>query len=216
MFLINYDSNRVLIWNNVPTSENTPADVALGAADLNSDGDIDCNASHFNHPDGMWAVDGKLIVADSFHNRVLIWNTIPNNNTAADLVLGQKDFNHCQPNASDMDGNTLGALVPPTAESLFEPSGVWSDGTRLVIIDTLNNRALIWNSFPTSNFTAADAVLGQGDFTHNTNNDDNQDNTEDTTPSAHTLQGPSGLYQLGKQLIITDSGNHRYLIYNGQ
>jgi len=68
MFLINYDSNRVLIWNNVPTSENTPADVALGAADLNSDGDIDCNASHFNHPDGMWAVDGKLIVADSFHN----------------------------------------------------------------------------------------------------------------------------------------------------
>ena len=80
--------------------------------------------------------------------------------------------------------------------------------------DTDNNRVLIWNSFPTANFTPTDIVLGQGDFTHKTRNDLDQDGTEDGQASAQTLNGPSGISQSGNQLIVVDGNNNRYLIFN--
>jgi hypothetical protein len=95
---------------------------------------------------------GKLFVADSSNNRVLIWNAIPyRQNTPADVVLGQGNFTSCSPNA--------GGVV--SASSLNEPEDVWSDGTRLIVADNRNNRVLIWNSIPTANAAAADVIVGQ-------------------------------------------------------
>ena len=63
------------------------------------------------------ASDGvHLVVADTNHNRVLIWNRIPTtNNGPADVVVGQPDF----VSSGLPSGDT------PTAKSMRGPQGVW-------------------------------------------------------------------------------------------
>ena len=102
------------------------------------------------------ASDGvHVVVADTNHNRVLIWNRIPtSNNAPADVVVGQPNFT-----TTSVPGNT------PNAKSMRGPQGVWIQNGRLYVADTQNNRVLIFNRIPTSNGVAADVVLGQPDFT---------------------------------------------------
>jgi hypothetical protein len=210
MFLIDFDNQRALIWNSIPTAGGAAADVVIGQADFTSNA-TSCSNSGLNDPETLWAVAGKLIVTDSSNNRVLIWNTVPTaNNAPADIVLGQQSFSNCAAN----DSNDDGASDTATASTLSYPAGVWSDGTRLVVLDADNNRVLIWNSFPISDFAPADLVLGQSNFSNVTENDDNQDGVADT-PSARTLFAPfDGVYSNGEQLFITDIDNHRVLIWN--
>lgn len=212
MFLTEYGNHRVLIWNSIPSGMNIAADLVLGQSDFSANGEGGCSATGLSYPESLSAAAGKLLVADANHNRILIWNTIPaTNNTPADLVLGQQDFSHCAANDTNNDGVTNGA----SAATLDRPTGVWSDGTRLVVTDTGNNRILIWNSFPTSNFTPADVVLGQNGFNRTAANDDDQDGSGGNTPSARTLKSPYiGVHSEGKRLYVTDSGNNRVLIWN--
>src|SRR5436190_646582 len=102
------------------------------------------------------ASDGvHVVVADTDHNRVLIWNSIPSvNNQPADVVVGQPDFTSVSPSAN-----------APTAKSLRGPQGVWIQNGKLYIADTQDNRVLIFNRIPTANGAAADIVLGFKDFT---------------------------------------------------
>jgi hypothetical protein len=164
-------------------------------------------------PETMTIADGKLLVADAGNNRILIWNTVPTaTGTAPDLVLGQADFTHCTSNDDDQDGVVD---ATPTARTLNTPTGIWSDGTRLVVPDDSNNRVLIWNSFPTTSFQPADLVLGQADFTHNRENDDDQDGVAEATPTGRTLYDPyEGVWSNGRQLLVTDSYNRRVLVWN--
>lgn len=213
MFLNDYNNGRVLIWNNTPTGGGQAADIVLGADDLNTVGFGPCDSQSIYYADGgIWATNGKLILTDTEHNRVLIWNSIPSsNNAAADLVLGQKTFTTCEKNDDDGNGVTDG----PSARTAFFPSGVWSDGTRLVVNDGGNNRVLIWNTFPTTNQQPADVVLGQNDFIQNTGNDDDQNSVDDVVSSSRTLKRPTyGLHSNGTQLFVTDLFNHRVLIWN--
>ena len=73
---------------------------------------------------------------------------------SAELVLGQTDFLTVSNNAGSS----------ASSSSLSGPQSVFSDGTKLYIADTNNNRVLIWNSNPTSNKQAADVVVGQADM----------------------------------------------------
>ncbi len=143
---------------------------------------------------------------------MLIWNSFPTTNfQPADLVLGQSDFTHNQYNDDNQDGV---ADATPTARTLFDPYvGVWSNGRQLFVTDSSNNRVLVWNSFPTTNFQPADEVLGQSDFVHDQYNDDNQDGTPDATASARTLNYPVGVFVRRDKLLITDNGNHRVLVF---
>ena len=89
--------NRVLIWNRIPASNDIPADVAVGQPDLVTGTSLPNNlpptASSMRGPQGVWIQNGKLYVADTQNNRILIWNHIPTaNGTAADVVLGQPNF----------------------------------------------------------------------------------------------------------------------------
>jgi uncharacterized protein (TIGR03437 family) len=82
---------------------------------------------------------------------VLIYNSIPTQSGApANVVVGQPDFAGSDP------GNTQ--------TTLNFPRYAYSDGTRLLIVDSGNNRILIYNQIPTQNGAAADVVLGQADF----------------------------------------------------
>ena len=137
-----------------------------------------------------YAVGGKLLVADFSHNRIMIWNSIPTvSGTAADLVLGQPDLSTC----------TLGL----TASKMEIPSSVWSDGARVMVADSGNNRVLIWNTFPTVNGQAADLVLGQPDMT-----------SKAPATAADGLDNPFSLSVSKGQVFVSDTDNNRVLIWN--
>lgn len=214
MFAASFNNHRVLIWNTVPASGGVAPDVVVGQADFTSNA-TGCTSTNLNEPQTLWAADGKLIVTDFANHRVLIWNSIPTiNNQPADIVLGQQSFSNCAAN----DLNDDGTPDTPSASTLRNPGGVWSDGTRLVVLDSSNNRVLIWNSFPTTNFTPADLVLGQSDFVHVTANDDDQNIVVDApgnVSTARTMRFPfAGVYSNGEQLFIADNGNNRLLVWN--
>ena len=113
--------------------------------------------------------------------------------SAADVVLGQVDF-------TKSDTTLL-----PKANTLRLPTAVASDGQKLVVADTDNNRVLIWNSIPLSNNAPADVVIGQADFTKG---------TAIRPPTNKSLLGPQGVWIQGGKLFVADTQNHRVLIYN--
>lgn len=200
LFVTDYSKARILIYNTLPTTSGAAADHVIGQADFTSEV-VGCSATRFEDPESAIVANGKLIVADGGNNRVLIWNTVPTVlDTPADLVLGQNSMDTCAHNDDDQDGSSD---AQTSNRTLDWPTDVWSDGERLVVTDDGNSRVLIWTSFPTSNFTPADLVLGQPDFS-----------------SASYNSGPSGLdspYMLhsnGNQLFVADSDNHRVLIWN--
>lgn len=152
-------------------------------------------------PRGVHVIDGKLIVADTGQNRVFIWNEIPlEDYQEPDIVLGQSV-------ATNTDRNAGGSV---SASSLMYPSGLWSDGNRLVVCDAWNHRVLIWNQWPTENGQAADLVLGQRDFNSNEPNLTGVG----ATPSAQSLNWPYGVDSDGEKLLIADTGNRRILVYD--
>ncbi len=219
------DNNRVLIWNTIPTVNGTGADIVLGQGDLdhttvNDDDqddseDVTPTARTLSFPSGVWSDGVKLVVLDYDNNRVLIWNTFPTVSfTPAEVVLGQEDFTHNARNDDDQDGVED---ATSSARTLYWPfDGVFCLNNQLFVADYGNNRVLIWNTFPTTNFAPADVVLGQADFTYNSENDADQDGSGDGTPSTTTLYGPTGIFVVGSQLIVADCNNFRYLIYDAQ
>jgi NHL repeat len=212
-------NNRVLIWNSIPTSNGVSADLVVGQTDFitcvqNNDGSGSSgtpSASNFNYPDGVWSDGKRLVVSDAANNRVLIWNTFPTTGFAsADLALGQNSFN-C--NAPNNLGVSCGS-GSPSANNFWSPCMLYSNGTQLFVVDQFNNRVLIWNSFPTSNLQPADVVLGQDKFTCGAINSNGGTCVNGST-NPKGLSNPSGVAAFGKQLVVTDNGNNRYLIFNG-
>ncbi len=192
LFMVDFDNSRVLIWNKLPTKTNVPANVVVGQPNFTSSASA-TTQSGLNRPEnGLFVVDGKLLISDRNNNRILIWNTIPTANGApADVVVGQPDF------------TSSGAATTDTG--LHEPEGIWSDGTLLVVADEGNNRVLIWNNIPTSNGTPADVVIGQADFT-------SSDNPE--PPTAQSFNNPVDVASDGTSLFVDDSSNNRILVFN--
>jgi hypothetical protein len=199
MLVDEYDNSRVLIWNTIPTSTQVPADLVVGQPGFGSSSSA-CTATGLNEPESIFTVNGKLIVADSNNNRVLIYNSIPTSNGATpDIVLGQSSLTSCYTNAG-VGSNSTNA----TAATLDYPSDVWSDGTHLIVADQNNNRVLIWNTFPTSDSQPADVVVGQPDMTSNA-----------SAAGATGMNEPYFLASNGNQLFVADASNNRVLIFDG-
>ena len=214
-------NHRVLIWNlPITTNAQTP-DLVLGQSDLstcaenddNQDGVADSTASSrtFDFPAGIWSDGQKLVVNDQENSRTLIWETFPTINfQPADLVLGQSGFTNNTPNDNDQDG----VEDDISAKVLNRPyDGVDSNGVQLSISDYDNSRILIWNSFPTESFQAADVVLGQQDMTLGQRNDDNGDGEIDSNPTARTLYYPTGCRFYSNRFYVTDKYNFRVVVY---
>lgn len=144
LFVADHSNNRVLIYNSIPAANNQAADVVVGqinfTSKLENQGGGPMPTTLYN-AQGIWASNNKLIIADFRNNRVLIYNSIPGTNGAsADVVIGQPDMYSDQPNQGQPN---------PANNTLHYPKAVWSDGTKLLISDTLNNRVLIYNNIPT-------------------------------------------------------------------
>ncbi len=112
----------------------------------------------FLTPRGVFLLQNRLLVADTGRNRVFIWHQMPETSfQEPDVVLGQ----------DDADGTRRNANGAVSAESLQYPSGIWSDGQRLIVADAWNHRVLIWNQLPSRHGQPADVVIGQRDFDSN-------------------------------------------------
>jgi uncharacterized protein (TIGR03437 family) len=213
------DNNRVMIWNSIPTKTyNQPADVVVGQVDFTHNSTSNPpTATSLRGPQGVWISNGKLFVADTADNRILVFNSIPTKNgQAADLVIGQSNFTTPVPTAQTTPN--------PTQSTLYSPVSVSSDGTHVFVSDLGNNRVLIWNKIPTANGAPADVVIGQPDFVSYfddnstvvcaSNGTDSSGNKTYPFLCEKTLAFPRFVLTDGTKLFIADGGNDRILIYN--
>ena len=225
-------NNRVLLWLSLPNSNGQPADIVLGQKDFNSvQQPIVATASSFRGPQGAWIQNGKLFIADTGNNRILIWNSIPTrNNQPADLELGQKDFVTVEQPPPTCEPPPAPAAPPPcsiltsTQGTMLDPVSVSSDGIHLFVADTGYNRVLIWNSIPTQSGKPADVEIGQPDFANTLANNNtalcppatitNGVATYYPAECGKTLSSPSFVSSDGTRLFVADGGNDRVLIFN--
>lgn len=193
LFVADAGDNRILIWNTIPTTDQQAADVVVGQADMISNGS-GTTSSTLSYPYMVTVHNSKMFVSDYGNSRVLIWNAIPTSNAAsANVVVGQPDFTTA--------GNNTGGLG---ASSLSDAAGpVVDEQGRFYISDYSNNRVLIWNQIPSANNQAADAVIGQSNFTTGTANTGGV--------SASSTFNPWGLLVDDGKLWITEFSNHRVL-----
>jgi len=215
------DNNRILIWNTIPSANGTPADVVIGQPDFtHAQTASPPTAKSLRGPQGVWMQDGKLYIADTQDNRVLVYNSIPTaNNAAADLVLGQPTF------TTFVSPDITKTNVDPTASNMSSPVAIGSDGHHLLVTDLGHNRILIWNSIPTQNNQAADQVLGQPDFVNQVPNyasalcPSNGTDPATNKPAyparcGATLSFPRAAITDGTRLFVADGGNDRVLVYS--
>jgi uncharacterized protein (TIGR03437 family) len=233
------DNNRVLIWNSLPHANGQPADVVIGQPNFTSNAtSVPPTQTSLRGPEGVWLNNGKLFVADSQDNRILIYNKVPtSNNAPADVVVGQPNFTtFVQPDLTQSQPTTA-------ANNMQTPVAVSTDGTHLFVSDLGQSRVLIFNSIPTSNGANADVAVGQPDLVSSVDNnsytvpanptldaDNNpegvtsvlcQYNSTDSdgtnvwpTRCASTLSYPRFAISDGTRLFIADGGNDRVLLFN--
>ncbi|MDX1907724.1 MAG: hypothetical protein SF053_11870 [Bacteroidia bacterium] len=154
--------NRVFIWREVdPLRPIGEPDIVLGQADpgdtgRNRGGDV--SAATLQYPSGVWSDGQRLIIADAWNHRVLVWHQFPTRHgQPADVVIGQENFTANEPNG-------LGIGAAPSDRSLYWPYGIHCDGTRLWIADTGNRRVLYYDHIPDTHHAPATAVIGKPDF----------------------------------------------------
>jgi len=188
-------NHRVLIWHRMPGVDGAPADVVLGQPDFEREGpkaggsDV---ARGLHLPTGVAVIDGRLVVADAWHHRLLVWHTIPTTSfVAPDVVIGQ-------PTLHDVEPNQGGAV---TAATLYWPYGFGVAAGWFWIADTGNRRVLGWPTLPLDG-GPAHVILGQPGPN---SNDENRggDVRGDSFRWPHAVAGDE------RTLYIADAGNHR-------
>jgi len=198
LVVADYGNHRVLIWNSWPAANQTPADVVVGQTALNVmvTPTINPTATLLKAPAGAWSDGTKLYIADDGYNRILIYNTFPTSHgAAANVVIGQPDM-------ISKTANNGGR----SASSIYDPSNVWTDGSKMVIGDSGNNRVLVFRPVPTTNGAAANLILGQSVVNGGTANSGGI--------SASTLAYPIGTIVVGKKLFVAERENNRVLVWN--
>lgn len=196
-------NHRVLIWHGIPDRDEQPADVVLGQPDGQTEGPAAGGRGPergMHLPTGVLVHEGRLIVADAWHHRILIWNGVPeSSDVAPDVVLGQ-------PDAGAVEVNRGG---PCSASSLYWPFGIAVVGSAFWVTDTGNRRVLGWRNGIPEPDQPADVVLGQPDpASHAENRGD--DAGPDSFRWPHAIAGGEDL------LLIADAGDHRVLGWSPQ
>jgi hypothetical protein len=200
MWISDFTNGRALQLNAPVLVFSAAADLAIGQTSLTTSVDGPTNQLLTKPPGGTFenvgdvACDGTaVVVSDTVANRIVILNAIPGaNGPTFNTVLGQTTF--------------TGTTAVTSSSGLSAPRGIWTDGTRIVVADTGNNRVLIWSTFPTSNGTPADVVLGQANF-----------NVAEvpSPPTPSSMNQPLDVFFDGERLYVSDSQNNRVMGWNG-
>lgn len=190
-------NHRVLIWNSIPESDGVAADVVLGQPDATSEGQANGGAAlGMSLPTGVLITEGRLIVADAWHHRILIWDCVPSiTGTPPDHVLGQPDRECVAPNS---DGDA-------TACTFYWPFGVALIDGRFYVTDTGNRRVLVWTDGVPQPGQPADIVLGQPDAV-------SRDENRGVGVGPASFRWPHDVAGTGTGgVLVADAGNHRVL-----
>jgi len=199
LYIADTGNHRILVYNTIPFAHGAAADAVIGqssftAGQANRGGTAPSSTSLSSPaylstgPAGV-----KLAVADRGNNRVLIWNsaaTAPT--TAANVALGQSSF------------TTGGARSG--ASGLSQPSHAVLAGMITYVVDTGNNRLLVYTAALATGMSAS-AVLGQATLMGAATN-------QGGGPGANTLSAPSAALVDGTNLYVADRGNHRLLRFS--
>ncbi len=192
-------NHRVLVWYGLPRADGEPAAVVLGQPDEHSEGPAASGRgpAHGMHlPAGIIRDGDRLVVADAWHHRLLVWNRLPaHTGTRPDLVLGQPDHDCAEPNAGG----------DPDAGSFYWPFGMALVDGRLYVADTGNRRVLVWRRGIPDPGQPADVILGQpGPADRAENRGGPVSAGSFRWPHAFASDGAGGVW-------VADPGNHRVL-----
>ena len=160
--LVGEEIDLVYPWVDATTFR--PMDLVIGQVDKTSraSGASATQLGTSTHGTPLY-VAGILDVPDASNNRVLGFFGLPMaDGAAADFVLGQASFTAKTANDDDQDG---ARDATPSARTVWCPSALASDGTRLLVADACNRRILIYDAIPTTSFAPADVVVGQATMT---------------------------------------------------
>lgn len=220
-------NHRLLIWRGPmeDRSSHQAADVVLGQADFSTEGAQAGGRGPergMRLPTGVIVVDGRLVVADAWNHRILIWDQVPTrSDVAPDVILGQAT-------PTEVDENRGGACGPLT---FYWPFGLAMVGTTFYVADTGNRRVLAWSDGLPEPDQAPDLVLGQPSA------DVREENRGQLGPDSfrwpHDIAGIAGgagnhgragdQREAGAEsatgselMIIADAGNHRLLGWQPQ
>lgn len=232
LYAADTQNNRVLIWNQIPQSNGTPADIVLGQDSMNSN-----NSDALKMPHSIGVFDGKLFVGaakgDDLDNvgvarqKIFVFDPVPTlSNTAPTKIISP---NFDQPYFVTLAGLWIGNYYPPTISSRAPTSDDWTpeltmfssltigpfvppvaahktatDGARMAVADGYNQRILYWKSIPTDAKQPADFVIGQPNFYSSGINAFGH--------QPDSINYLAGLTFAGNNLAFSDSQNNRVVI----
>lgn len=194
-------NHRILLWNGLPETDGAPADVVLCQPDFFTEGPRAGGrgaANGLHLPTGVMIDHGRLIIADSWHHRLLVWDTVP---TVSDMP---PDYALGQPNLDSIESNQGGDV---SADTLYWPYSFGFAGERFYITDTGNRRVLGWNQFPSPG-QSPDVILGQPDAF-------SREENRGGPVSARSFRWPHAVAGNQDTLYVADAGNHRVLGWSG-
>ncbi len=192
-------NHRVMLWHRDPEADGAPCDVVLGQCDAVSEGPAGDGAGPANGlrlPTGVLVADGRLVVADAWHHRLLVWDRVPEaTGTPPDHVIGQ-------PGLDAVETNAGGA---PTAATFYWPFGIALIDGRFHVADTGNRRVLVWRDGLPLDGRPADVVLGQPDAA-------GREENRGAGVGPASFRWPHAVAGTGDGgLLVADAGNHRVL-----
>ncbi|MEA5532671.1 hypothetical protein [Crocosphaera sp. XPORK-15E] len=140
LVLADAGNNRLMIWQGIPTKNNTPCQIVLGqadfsAAELNQGGYFPA-ANSLSMPYGVAVTDKWLIAADTANSRLVGWTGNPQIGATAEGLTGQLHFR------SKSENRSYGSC---DRHSLSWPYGISICGNTAIIADSGNNRVLLWS-----------------------------------------------------------------------
>ena len=182
-------NHRVLIWHEaVPGADHQDADVVIGQPDMHSEG-----PQLFFLPTGVLVDRGRLVVADAWHHRILVWDDLATaHRRPPSLVIGQ----------DGLDGVDEGC----GPRRFYWPFGVAMVEGAFFVADTGNRRVLGWSAGIPDPWVDPDVVLGQPDLVSRGEN-------RDGPVSARSLRWPHAVTSVGDHLVVADAGNHRVVAW---
>ena len=208
MFITDQGNNRILAYKKIPLTNGASADYVLGQPDFTSsmvNNPVVGSNSYMNHPYVATCIGTKLFVIDRGNNRILVYNSIPVplqgqvTTSGADFVIGQPNF----------DTTSVGNCDYSSDDSyLNTPYEIGTANGVLFVVDGANNRILVYNTIPVSNFEKPDFVVGQPNSATCLANV-----TGTATPTVQSLDLPNSIAFRSNLMAVADYTNSRIMFF---
>ncbi len=197
MFVADLGFDRVMVYLSIPTQNGFPADIVIGQPDFQTTGFID-------HDDDPFTVSIKQSV---FALCDQIGPFDDDGSLTPDDNIFPQPVDRCEPDETDEEDDCRNDLETPRyprrcESTLNFPRFALSDGERLFIADSGNDRILVYNEIPQVNGAPADSVIGQPDFIAL---------TDSTGPG--NVRAPTSLAHDGENLYAADPFGRRVLVF---